>query len=1050
LGISSDDLGGGQLTVLRKPVLAGQPRVERRVSATITDETFDAVLFDWDGTAVPDRHADATSIRQRVEMLCALGVHVFVASGTHLANIDGQFRARPPGRGRLHLCLNRGSEVFEVGADGPVLVQRRSATKEEDVSLDRAAELTVRLLRARGIQAQVVSQRLNRRKIDLIPESAWADPPKAQIAELAEAVAARLHSSGIESLAEVVALTDDAARSAGLSDPRITSDVKHVEIGLTDKSDSARFVARWLAERGITGGLVLIGGDEFGPIGRVPGSDSLMLIDEFARAAVVSVGVEPGDVPRGVVHLAGGPTRFSELLDTQLARRADRQVPQIDLDPAWVLALPTTRSEEQAAETLATLATLGNGWAGTRGSKEEDGSSSPPMFVVGGIYTDGGTGLLPGPLWTDTEFRRPRGRHPSEHRLLDLRTGTLVRFGESGSTLRSMQFVSGASPYALALRAEGPASRLQPGDALRKPPNAKGFEHEQRGDTHVARSGYPPGGGIVVAAREAWARTAGHRRTVERLAAWVANPREVPGFDEALERLAQIQSVGFDALLAEHREAWARRWADAEVVIEGSPEDEFAARFSVFHLLSNTADNEEAAVGARGLSGNAYGGHVFWDTDVFVLPALVAIRPAAARAMLEYRIRRLPAARAAAEAQGLKGARFPWESAADGSDVTPRWIRGKQGQLIPIRTGQREEHVVADVAWAAARYATWTGDRSFVTGVGRDLLVDTARYWSSRIRMDAEGRGHLYGVIGPDEDHAVVDDNAFTNVMARWNLRQGAELLSEAGDNKEAERWRGLADALIDGWNPERGIYEQFAGYFDLEPLLVSQVAQPPTVGINVLLGAERVAGSQIIKQADVLMLHHLVPEEVMPGSLAPCLAFYEPRTAHGSSLSPAIHASLLARVGEPQRALELFRLAARLDLDDVTGTTAGGLHLGAMGGTWQALAYGFLGLRADADILEIDPCLPEEWQALGLRFCFLGCPLGVRAERDSVTIRCDTPLVVRVGRGMPERCNPPGRTFTIESLSNKRSNPSAQSSPRSTRRLRPDPCSRPRFGSAS
>ncbi|MGD0256096.1 MAG: hypothetical protein ABSB99_11235, partial [Acidimicrobiales bacterium] len=413
--------------------------------------------------------------------------------------------------------------------------------------------------------------------------------------------------------------------------------------------------------------------------------------------------------------------------------------------------------------------------------------------------------------------------------------------------------------------------------------------------------------------------------------------------------LAQIQSVGFDALLAEHREAWARRWADAEVVIEGSPEDEFAARFSVFHLLSNTADNEEAAVGARGLSGNAYGGHVFWDADVFVLPVLVAIRPAAARAMLEYRIHRLPAARAAAEAQGLKGARFPWESAADGSDVTPRWIRGKQGQLIPIRTGQREEHVVADVAWAAARYATWTGDRSFVTGVGRDLLVDTARYWSSRIRMDAEGRGHLYGVIGPDEDHAVVDDNAFTNVMARWNLRQGAELLSEAGDNEEAERWRGLADALIDGWNPERGIYEQFAGYFDLEPLLVSQVAPPPTVGINVLLGAERVAGSQIIKQADVLMLHHLVPEEVMPGSLAPCLAFYEPRTAHGSSLSPAVHASLFARAGEPQRALELFRLAARLDLDDVTGTTAGGLHLGAMGGTWQALAYGFLGLRADA-----------------------------------------------------------------------------------------------------
>ena len=177
-------------------------------------------------------------------------------------------------------------------------------------------------------------------------------------------------------------------------------------------------------------------------------------------------------------------------------------------------------------------------------------------------------------------------------------------------------------------------------------------------------------------------------------------------------RLVEVDATGFDALLAEHREAWARRWTDAEVVIEGDPEAELAARFAVFHLLSAAADTGEAAVGARGLTGDAYAGHVFWDADVFVLPALAAIRPAAARAMLEYRIRRLPAARAAARSLGLRGARFPWESAGDGSDVTPRQVRGRHGEIIPITTGPHEEHIVADVAWAADALRGLDGGRA--------------------------------------------------------------------------------------------------------------------------------------------------------------------------------------------------------------------------------------------------------------------------------------------------------------------------------------------------
>src|SRR5918911_3634158 len=334
--------------------------------------------------------------------------------------------------------------------------------------------------------------------------------------------------------------------------------------------------------------------------------------------------------------------------------------------------------------------------------------------------------------------------------------------------------------------------------------------------------------------------------------------------------------------------------------------------------------------------------------------------------MLEYRIRRLPAARRLAAARGRAGARFPWESAADGSEVTPDWAPDLEGRLVRILTGEMEEHIVADVAWAACRYADWTGDRALLHGAGLPLVVDTARYWPSRVRLDGDGAAHIDGVIGPDEYHEGVDDNAFTNVMARWHLRRGAALLEREGGSsaEEARAWRRLADALVDGYDPHSGVYRQFAGFDELEPLPVKTFAEPP-VAADVLLGYERIRRTQVVKQADVLMLHLLVPDEVAPGSLGPNLAFYGPRTAHGSSLSPAVHAALLARDGQPEQALELFRLACRLDLDDLTGTSAGGLHVATFGGVWQALVHGFLGVHLAGETLELDPHLPAAWQAV-------------------------------------------------------------------------------------
>ncbi|HET9075829.1 MAG TPA: glycosyl hydrolase family 65 protein [Acidimicrobiales bacterium] len=768
------------------------------------------------------------------------------------------------------------------------------------------------------------------------------------------------------------------------------------ELADGDQQDLYREVSA-LRDAGLTGETVLV----VGSCGR-----RRPTFAHSGRLVVICLGPSPHSPPAGVIH-AGTVSTLVDGLSRQTARRRERRVPHVDLDPGWTVALPPDPADRRRAESLGALA---NGRVGVRASLEEDGSAADPLFLVAGVYDDDDD-LLPGPVWTgvggpdDAAGRRPA-------RFLDLRGGLLVRLPAPGSALRSVRVVSAADPCALAMRCETAGEDRGPPAALRAPPGAVPFSRAVDDDLEVATTGNPSAATVAVAAKDVVTGGPGWS-TLERLAAWAAAPAGGSPGAEARQRLAGLEKAGFDRLLAAHLRARAEMWAGAEVCIEGAPADELAVRFAVHHLLGAAGRSGESAVGPRGLTGDAYAGHVFWDADVFVLPAVAAIDPAAARSMLEYRIRRLPAARRAAGAARLDGARFPWESARDGTDVTPAWVRGRHGELVPIATGRNELHVVSDVAWAAGRYAEWTGDREFLTsGPGRDLVIDAARFWASRIRLDPAGRGHIYGVMGPDEYHEAVDDNAFTNVMARWNLRTAAGLLAGPGGGdpeevQQAAAWVSLADRLVDGWDPGRHTFEQFAGYFGLERLMVEDVAHPP-VAMDLILGAKRVSGSQLIKQADVLMLHHMVPDEVPGGSLGPSLDFYGPRTCHGSSLSPAIHASLLARAGRTDEALRLFRLAARLDLDDVTGTTAGGVHLATMGGLWQALAYGFLGLGTRGGALVVDPHLPEEWSAVTMRFRFGGVLTEVRADRTGVAIRGDYTLSVITADGL-RRVQAPG-----------------------------------------
>lgn len=946
---------------------------------------FEAIVFDWDGTAVPTPPTGARDLRRVLRLLLRRGVHLVIVTGMSAGQIDRQLRLRRRGEpGELVFLTDGGSEAVALGPAGPLQISRRRATADEDAALDRASEATATALRARGLTVAVAS-RLNRRTIDLLPGSAFTDPPRASVATLADAVLERTSACGIRDLAEIVEVAGSCSLAAGLAHARISSDVRHIEIGLTDTRDAADAAFSHLGRLGIGPGSVLIAGERFGPVGGVPGSDAGLLgVAGAERAVAVSVGVEPGGVPHGVLHLGGGPEALLELLWSQVDRRDRRELPMIDRDPAWTLVLEGVDPRRERAHE--SLLALSDGRIGTRAAPlrfhpAEDGGVRIAAVYAGGA---GGEALLEAPAWRRLAGRMVPGE-PHE-RVLDLRTGVLGERVGGEQPVDTIAFSSLAQPGLAVLRASGP--RLRAGAPLATSGRGRRAEAWHPNDA---------GGGVAAAARQS------RRGSLDRFAVYAASQHHRPRMDTARRRAAAAQSHGFDRLLCEQRAAWGARWQAADIRIVGDDELQLAVRVALYHLIGAVRDRGEAAVGARGATGDGYRGHVFWDTDVFVLPFLAATWPGAARAIVRYRHRRLASARAEAAALGRAGARFPWESAASGFDVTPLVGLDRSGQPMRIENGAMEEHIVADVAWAAATYAHWTRDRG-MDGAVAEILRETARWWASRVRTDGEGKAHIDHVIGPDEYHVGVDDNAFTNVMARWNLRAARKHVGTA----EAAQFAAIAEALVDGYDAATRRYEQFAGFFDLEPIVIAELATRP-IAAEILLGRDTVSGAQVVKQADVLMLHHLVPDETGPESLTPNLDYYEPRTAHGSSLSPGVHAALNARAGRIDNALSDLRLAARIDLDDLTDTTAAGVHLAAMASTWQAIVGGICGMRAWDGELQIDPALPAPWRSLAVPVEVAGCSVRVCLEPGHLRVESTRRVTVRVGAALKPHRVPPG-----------------------------------------
>ncbi len=744
-------------------------------------------------------------------------------------------------------------------------------------------------------------------------------------------------------------------------------------------------------------------------------------------------------------------------------RAALSLVPAPDPEPGWsVIEQGFTLAREHEIESLLAIS---NGYLGIRGSLAEGTPLSSPATFVAGVFERAEAQAVPGlyvlPDWTAVRARvggrvlsLQEGQTLEHRRVLDLRRGMLWREwrhrSRDGRVTRLLGFrLASLADRHLVVQSvvftpENYTGELRLETAIAAPESAlASASHgsnggDGAGGVMLSIALRAPGTDVTVAlATASRAATDGYeaaRRELEiaegRLLEWREIPVEI-GAELRLDRLVSIYTsrerkdpvaaaVGHlaeiddvRAAVGAHISAWRSRWEAADVQVDGDDALQRALRFALYHLISAAnPEDEGVSIGARALTGGSYKGHVFWDTETYMLPFYTFTHPPSARALLMYRYRTLPAAREKARAAGYRGAMYPWESADTGEETTPRFVIDPQGRVVPVHNGEIEIHISADVAYAVWQYWRVSGDDDFLARAGAEILLEAARFWASRGRMEADGAYHIRHVIGPDEYHEDVDDSAFTNLMAAWNLETGAEaarLLAGRWPERwhelsqrlqlttaEADDWRRIARSVYTGFDPRTGVFEQFRGYFEKEPLDLRSY-EPRSAAMDVILGHERIQATNVVKQADVVMALYLLSERFPADVREANFRYYEPRTGHGSSLSPSIHALVAARLDQLELAAQYLQQAAEIDLGNNMGNAAGGVHAAAIGGLWQAVVFGFAGVRLEAEGLCFDPHLLPRWRRLAF-------PLELRGTRLRVAVEHERLAVAVAGGSQPVR----------------------------------------------
>ena len=730
----------------------------------------------------------------------------------------------------------------------------------------------------------------------------------------------------------------------------------------------------------------------------------------------------------------------------------------------WLLRLKGFRKSPKAIQVNESLMTIGNGYLNIRGSLEELPPGHCGGMYLAGVFDKSESDveeLVKCPMWTDVsvwhegeKFCMSTCRAISHEQVLDLKKGLLHRrtvFKNPAGKILALDITRLAfmhDPHRGYMRVKitpkNFSGKIRVFSGLNGEVFNRGYfpremykhlqiEKIERGRNFMYLEVKTRERGIRISEAASWKlvspagitlqwepRIYGEKFTseitidavkgrsyeFEKLAV-VTTSRELPAdsmFKDTICQLKDYVRKGAKQEIEAHLKAWRVMWEQADVHIDSDEQAQKALRYNIYQLLIN-GPSGPTGIGAKFLSSEGYLGHAFWDTEIFILPFYVYNFPPVARNLLMYRYNTLPGAMKNAAKMGYQGAKYAWESATTGEDVTPRFASKLEKTIRLIYTGTEEDHIVSDVIYGVERYFRVTGDETFLLQYGLEMVFLTARFWASRTVKPGE-EYEIHTVIGPDEFHEHVNNNAYTNFLVKWHLRLAAMLHKHVAktspdvlgavaakiglEEHEPAIWLRISRKLKFTQDPESGIVEQFDGYFSLKDYVIQRHDREGRPVLPQGVNFRNIGRTRLIKQADVLIMMLLFPHAFSAEEKLANYLYYEQRTAHKSSLSHCTHAMMGLAVAERVNAYRYFMKTALFDPKNLHKNTDLGIHAAAVGGTWQTVIHGFAGLTLKSDRIVLNPWLPRKWERLAFRVKWRDRDVHLEITHREVSIRID------------------------------------------------------------
>ncbi len=484
------------------------------------------------------------------------------------------------------------------------------------------------------------------------------------------------------------------------------------------------------------------------------------------------------------------------------------------------------------------------------------------------------------------------------------------------------------------------------------------------------------------------------------------------GLETAWEHGLSLLSVTTDTyaeVYQQNRRYWDDFWSRSDITIDGDADTQQGIRFCVFQMQQTYRGAIPGAnIGAKGLTGEAYNGNAFWDTETYCLPFYLFSNLAAAKSLIDFRYKTLPQAMARAQDLDCAGACYP-VATSDGTESCTLWQHASL-QFQPTTA----------VAYAIGHYVNVTGDTAFLHSEGVEILVQICRFLATRGQWSQSGKFGFYTVMGPDEFQMMVNNNAYTNYMAKRTFEftlkalDGLDLAKFSVSPGELSEWRSMADLMYIPYDAKTGVFEEHEGFFNLPHIDVDAI---PVEDFPLYYhwSYDRIYRNDMIKQPDVLMFMFLYNQSFTLAEKQANYDYYEPRCIHESSLSPSVHSIFASELGRPQEAFDFFRFAARIDLDNYNRNTHEGIHTTSIAAAWMNIVYGFGGMRSDGEMLSFNPTIPTQWKAYSFQVLYRGSLIRVETSQHTAIFRVTQgqPVTVKI-QGKPSTIDQNGISITI------------------------------------